>query len=344
MIFAGFAVIYLMSIMALYFFKNYSESKDLLLDKPKARSAHTVPVPRGGGIIFVFWGLVITTFFAWQEKIEWPLWLSLVPSGILVGIVAFLDDYRHVHISIRLLAYLVAAALFVGMIEAAYEFSFIMPHAWYIDLLVDGFLIFCILWSINLYNFMDGVDGLAAIEGLFIFGVGGWWLYASGGDNLAIIMWLLSAALLGFLCWNWAPAKVFMGDVGSTFLGFLIAALAVLGQIKYHIPMVLWLIVYGVFIFDATVTLLRRFIAGEQIYKTHRLQAIHRLHDSQWSHTSIVVGVIFINILLSSLATAAFYYPQLTLLAVVVSFILLSSIYCMIEVIKPMYPKMSSQI
>src|SRR5690606_7293985 len=130
-----------------------------------------------------------------------------------------------------------------------------------------------IVWMINLYNFMDGIDGIAATETVMVCALAGILLLASGASIIAWTAWALAAACLGFLRWNWAPAQIFMGDVGSGFLGYCIAMLAIVSSREGSFPLWVWLILLGAFVVDAGVTLLRRMKQRLKWYEAHHSHA-----------------------------------------------------------------------
>ncbi len=172
-----------------------------------------------------------------------------------------------------------------------------------------------------------------------MLGVGGFFLWQAGGAALAIPAWVLAATVAGFLLWNWPRAKIFMGDVGSSVLGFLIAVFALAGEVWFDVPMLLWVILYGVFWFDATLTLLRRMAAGERWYAAHRSHAYQRLHHGGgWSHGRILGGTIALNAVLALIALWANVHREELLWAVLVAFIALTVVYAMVERMAPMYP------
>jgi Fuc2NAc and GlcNAc transferase len=201
------------------------------------------------------------------------------------------------------------------------------------------FMALALLWSTNLYNFMDGIDGIAAVEALFVFGFGGYFFWCSDGHELANIIWSMAAIVMGFLLWNKPPAKIFMGDVGSTLLGFLVVLFSLIGEVWYKVPFLLWVILYGIFLFDATATLLRRIMHGDTWYQAHRSHAYQRMQLQQWSHGKIILGIIIINIVLATLALLAFYFPHYMLILLIIAIIMLFVCYMFVEKLQSMYPR-----
>lgn len=243
-----------------------------LMDIPNARSSHTVPTPRGGGVAIVLTFLP-ALLALWQQG--WATGsqvLALGGAGLLVAIVGFVDDHGHIPARWRLLGHFAAAlGLLIGLGGApSLTVAGIPVHsAWLLLPLLAVYLV----WLLNLYNFMDGIDGIAGLEALSVCAAM-CVVYAMGGHSQAMAApLLLAAAVLGFLVWNFPPAKIFMGDAGSGFLGLTLGGLSLQGAWLDGHYFWAWVIVLGVFIVDATVTLLRRLLAGEKVYEAHRSHA-----------------------------------------------------------------------
>jgi Fuc2NAc and GlcNAc transferase len=194
-----------------------------------------------------------------------------------------------------------------------------------------------IAWCANLYNFMDGIDGLAATEAVVVGGAGGLLLLRAGAPDLALIALLSAAASTGFLVWNWPPAQIFMGDAGSGLLGFLFGALAVVSVKRGVLSPSVWLLLLGVFLFDATATLVRRFLAGERWYSAHRLHAYQRAVQSGLSHRTVTGSVLALNCALASLAVLVALHPEWTLASLAVATALLLGSYLTVEHRRPMF-------
>lgn len=331
-----FVFLFSLSTVLTYFYMRLARKK-LWLDIPCQRSSHVQATPRGGGVVFVsLWvltALLVAVLGFWELRQA----LVVLPGLCLVSVTGFLDDRYSLSAKIRAFIYSLAAGLglyFLGGFERLILGEvYTLPWAW----LGTVFAFFAIVWSVNLFNFMDGIDGIAALEAIFTIGVGGFFLWQSGGQNLAFLAWALIACVAGFFVWNKPPARLFMGDAGSTALGFSIMILALLGESLYSVPALLWLILYGVFIFDATITLVRRLYAGEPFYKAHRSHAYQRL-QGYWSHRQILLGLVVINSILTLMAVFGFYYREYILLLGFLVLLLLTYLYIKIERIQPMFP------
>lgn len=180
-----------------------------------------------------------------------------------------------------------------------------------------------LVWFVNLFNFMDGIDGIAGIEAVCGSLALGLMFYWSGQAPLGYCAWALAAAALGFLLVNWPPAKIFMGDVGSYTFGFGLAALALIGAITGAVPAVASLIVLMVFLFDATVTILRRLFNKEAIYKAHRSHFYQRAVRSGLSHARVDIAVLILNSALIAMAFYAYFEPGAEFAALALSLFLL---------------------
>ena len=334
--------IFIVSWSLVRWFRSYALNKGLL-DNPNARSSHTLAIPRGGGLVFLLLWMLVAVGVILGDIWTIDQMLVFLPGAVLVGWVGYWDDHYSLAARWRASVHFLASVSGLVMIGGMNNLGFGimgMNLGWLSTVLA----VFVIVWSINLFNFMDGTDGIAGVEALFIFGVGGLVLWQADGSSLAIPGWILAATVAGFLVWNWPKAKIFMGDVGSGFLGFMIAMFAIAGEIWYKVPVLLWLILYGVFWFDATITLVRRILAREKWYAAHRSHAYQRLHHiAKWSHKKILMGVIIINTALSIIAIGISFKPDLLIYGVGLTLVLLSTIYCIIEKMAPMYGRTSQQ-
>ena len=330
-----FLILFIFAISTVRCFKIYAIKKNIL-DKPSARSSHTIPTPRGGGVVFpILWtSYLLLNYFLGVINAEYPL--IFVPPIIFLGLVGYLDDRRSISAKWRFLTQFIIAAHTMCMLGG---FPSIQIGVWSLPWGYIGviFAVLALVWSANLYNFMDGIDGIAAIEALFVFGCGGYFIWHAGGIELAKLIWAMAVIVAGFLVWNRPPAKIFMGDVGSTLLGFLVMLFGIIGEIWYQVPLLLWFILYGVFWFDATVTLMRRAIHGDVWYQPHRLHAYQRLQLNKWTHKKILLLVIGINILLMVVALFADYYPLYATILFLLALLILVVYYLIVEKLQPMY-------
>ncbi len=291
--------------------------KNNILDIPNSRSSHTVPTPRGGGLAFVVVFLVGISLLFCLGILELRVFLALLGGGCLIAAVGWLDDRRGLSALVRLCFHFVAAIWAVSWLEGvpnlSLGFTELESSWWGSVLAVVG-----MVWLINLYNFMDGIDGIAGTEAVTVSAIAAILLW-SHASNLAIPCLLLAAAVLGFLIWNWPPAKIFMGDVGSGFLGFVFAVLAIWSENSGAVPLLIWLLLLGVFIVDATVTLIKRMARGEKLYEAHRSHVYQLAVQAGYSHKQVTLTVLLINIMLGIVAAVTLYYHNYMLLITLVT-------------------------
>ncbi|SDT46399.1 MraY family glycosyltransferase [Pseudomonas prosekii] len=267
-----------------------------LIDVPNARSSHSVPTPRGGGVAIVLSFLIALPILAWTDAISWSMALALLGAGGWIAIIGFLDDHGHIAARWRLLAHFGGAiwALFwIGGMAPINVFGHTFSLGWF------GYVFgaFYLVWMLNLYNFMDGIDGLASIEAICAC-VGASLVYWLAGDaSLAIAPLVMTVAVLGFLIWNFPPAKIFMGDAGSGFLGIVLAVLSLHAAWTDPLFLWAWLILLGVFIVDATFTLIRRLLRGDKVYEAHRSHGYQYASRKFRSHSAVTVAIAAINML-----------------------------------------------
>ncbi|HEU5207807.1 MAG TPA: hypothetical protein VFU06_00235, partial [Longimicrobiales bacterium] len=195
-----------------------------------------------------------------------------------------------------------------------------------------------IVWLINLYNFMDGIDGIAASEALVVCAVGALLASLMGASSVAIAAAVIAAAAAGFLVWNWDPAKIFMGDVGSGLLGYCIAVVALGSENLGGPPLFVWLVLGAVFFVDATVTLLRRVLHGEVWFVAHRRHAYQRAVQAGLAHAVVTGAVVGLNVLLGAIAYLMVADTRRAPILLVGALVLVLTVYLLIERAQPMYP------
>lgn len=288
------------------------------LDQPNHRSSHVTPTPRGGGLAIVVTFLLAIVCLVLTGKLDVNTFLALAGGGVLVAAIGYWDDCQDLSAKTRLLGHLAAAVWAViwlgGISQLDVGFT-----AWDWGWLGYGVTILGIVWLLNLYNFMDGIDGIAGSETVIAAGVGGVFLLSAGADGLALTAFVLAAACVGFLLWNWPPAKIFMGDVGSGFLGYVLAVLLIASDHATNVSVWVWLLLLSVFVVDATVTLLRRLLRHEKIYEAHRSHAYQNATTLYSSHLKVTLATIAINLVwLVPLAFAAWQWPDWAALLFVV--------------------------
>lgn len=266
-----------------------------VLDHPNERSSHTVPTPRGGGVAIVaaFCAglLVLVANGQVQGRGAW----AVLGAGAWLALVGFVDDHRHIAARWRLLAHFIGAAWALAWLGGLPPLALAGTA---LDLGTFGTAVAAIglVWLLNLYNFMDGIDGIAGVEAVSVAlpGAGLWWMATGSGDALVPV--LVAAATLGFLIWNFPPARIFMGDAGSGFLGIVLGTIALWSA--WQAPQLLWswAILLGVFAVDATVTLLRRLYRRERVDEAHRSHAYQYASRHHGEHRIVTLAVGAINL------------------------------------------------
>lgn len=224
------------------------------------------------------------------------LTIALLVGGIGVAVVGFIDDHGHIPARWRLLAHFCCAAWILYWTG--------VPHYEWMgttsDLGLAGIILAALylVWTLNLYNFMDGIDGIAGIEAVTV-GIGGTLVYWAAGMPLTGIGGLpvlLAFAAAGFLVWNFPPARIFMGDVGSGFIGLMLGALSLQAAVSRPVLLWSWLVLLGVFIVDATITLICRLLRGERVYEAHRVHAYQHASRDIGAHRPVTLGIAAINV------------------------------------------------
>lgn len=287
-------VVFFVSLVLTGGLRRYALARSLM-DVPNARSSHSVPTPRGGGVAIVFGFLSVLPILAFLGGLSWTFTWALVGAGVGIALLGFLDDHGHIAARWRLLGHFLGAiwALFwLGGLPALELFGFVLDLGWLGHVLAAIYLV----WMLNLYNFMDGIDGIASVEAICAC-LGACLLYWLGGfENLILAPLVLAMAVAGFLYWNFPPARIFMGDAGSGFLGIILGLLSL--QAAWTSPKLLWvwLILLGVFIVDATVTLLRRLLRGDKVYEAHRSHAYQFASRHYGRHMPVTLVVTAINL------------------------------------------------
>ena len=274
--------------------RRYALSKSLI-DVPNARSSHTVPTPRGGGVAIVLSFLLLVPLLSIFSLLPWASAWGLIGAGAGVAVLGFLDDHGHIAARWRLLGHFSAAvwALFwLGGIPPLTIMGVVFDMGWIGAVLS----LFYLVWMLNLYNFMDGIDGLASVEAIAVC-LSASLIYAlMGFSSLAWAPLLLSFTVAGFLYWNFPPAKIFMGDAGSGFLGVTLGILSL--QAAWASPALLWVwvILMGVFVVDATFTLVRRLVRGDKVYEAHRSHAYQYASRQFGRHLPVTLTVGLVNV------------------------------------------------
>ncbi|HEV7587540.1 MAG TPA: glycosyltransferase family 4 protein [Longimicrobium sp.] len=305
-----------------------------------ARSSHQGKTPVGGGLAIVLVAVAFELGLGWTGRLSPEVALALAGGGAAVAAIGWVDDHAGgrggVHALARAAVHFAAAAWALWCLGGLPE---LRTGTGSVPLGLVGTVLaaFGIVWSTNLYNFMDGIDGLAAGEAVSAGLVGAVLLLATGEPGLAGTALAVAGASLGFLKWNWSQARIFMGDVGSYFLGFTFAVLAVASERAGAVPLLAWMVLLGVFVFDATATLVRRVRRGERFHQAHRSHAYQRAAIAVRSHARVSGAVQALNLVLALLAAAGTLRPGWLPWTVGAAVVILAALYLVIERRWPMH-------
>lgn len=303
-IFIFCVIVFFASILLTYIVRRWAINRSVL-DLPNERSSHSIPTPRGGGIaIAVTWFLAITFLFL-RKDIDSALFFALL-CGLPISVIGLVDDVITISPKVRLFVHVASAAtalIFLGGLIGI-DIGFINLS---VPFLFSIIAVVGIVWFTNLFNFLDGIDGYISTEVIFI-GFGAFFVLG------VFPPMVLAVVTAGFLVWNWQPAKIFMGDVGSTLLGFTMGVFAVHYQNSGDSSIVIWLMLTSLFWFDASLTLYRRWRNGETLSKAHKKHAYQRIVQSGFSHQKTVVYSLLINLSILVLVWLTIRFPNYSLL------------------------------
>ena len=271
------------------------------LDRPNERSSHSVPTPRGAGIVVV--AVLAAALWAIELGTGAPLARVAVLTAAIAGLaaVSWLDDRKGADVRLRLAAQLIAVIAGLSVLGIGVLAERIGLPLW----LVGAVLALGWMWFINLYNFMDGIDGVTGVEtasiGIGLVALAVVTLVAVAGQALAGLA--RAGAAIGFLVWNWSPARVFLGDVGSVPLGYIAGGFLIQSAVAGHWAPALILPLY--YVADATLVLITRALSGQKPWQAHKTHFYQRAHQGGLSHAQVSLAIGALNIVLIALAAAA---------------------------------------
>lgn len=259
-----------------------------ILDRPNERSSHREPTPHGGGVpLFLAVALGFTLSPAWAFELSW-----LFSASIFLMLVGVFDDMRGLSVSTRFLLYTLVSLSSAAVLlhDNLAPLKLMWLSQWVC-------LSFAIIWALNLYNFMDGIDGIAATQCILACLVAAFFANSdTEASSYSLFCLILAAGSLGFLVWNWSPARLFLGDAGSIPLGFLLAGLAGYGAVQGYVSFAVWSVLLAVFIGDASWTLTARLLSSQNITQAHNQHSYQRLSRHWGSHQRVVIllGVFYL--------------------------------------------------
>lgn len=268
-----------------------------LIDVPNSRSSHASPTLKGGGVVIMFTFIAFLMGLYYLDILSSKIYLDLVMCSCVIGLVGFMDDIKEVNPRIRLVIHFLTAAIGLYLLNGFKEVLFLGDTV-NLGLLGNVLAMIYIVWFLNLYNFMDGIDGIASLQAITVCGAFAFinfWIFPS--FDLWKVSLLFTSCILGFLYWNFPKAKIFLGDTGSGFIGFFLALFSI--EASNNQPVLLWvfLILMSVFLVDATLTLFYRIYNNEVIFKAHSSHAYQKATTIFNSHILVTNFICLINLL-----------------------------------------------
>jgi len=267
-----------------------------VIDHPNHRSMHEVPVPRGGGMGIVIISTGFYAWLAWHKALPLHLCFALSVPPLMVALIGLIDDFGHVSRRLRLGTQIGSAAL--GLLAIGSLPAVELPSGlWQPSNLLMPIALIAMVWLSNLYNFMDGINGLASLEAIFVLLAAAALCLINKALPWGFILIVLAAAIAGFLPWNFPRAKIFMGDSGSGFLGLSFGLLIIATGVAGALSIWVWLILLAVFICDTSWTLIYRLATGQAWNEPHNSHAYQRISQAINSHVKVSLGATLINVL-----------------------------------------------
>jgi Fuc2NAc and GlcNAc transferase len=296
----------LLSIIFCGLYQQFARARQFL-DLPNERGSHLHPTPTGGGVALLSAFMLGLLFSAWLYGAWDESFVMLAVAALVLMVLGVIDDLRGLSVRLRLVLYSLVSLLVAALLLHGVETGSVL-RGWALVLLAA----LALLWALNLYNFMDGIDGLAALQTVLTCCGAALLSWVTGhGGHYVLFCLLLAAAHSGFLVWNCPPARLFMGDAGSVPTGFLLAALALIGAQQGLLNPLCWFVLLAVFITDATWTLACRVVSGQSFTQPHRSHAYQRLSRYWGSHLRVDMLLLAINTLwLLPLASAVQIWPD----------------------------------
>lgn len=276
-----------------YLMRAYALKKNII-DNPNERSSHSVPTPRGGGVAVVCSYLLALAVLMYSQQLPLHTGFTLMAAGFVIALLGFLDDHGHINSMLRLAVHFLVA---IGVVLSLGGFGDVpVFNGVQLGFIGNIIAVLFLVWLLNLYNFMDGINGIASVEAMTTT-VSMAILYLLLKTTLNTdILWLLATCVFGFLLWNFPKAKIFMGDACSGFLGLTLGILALMALKENAALFCAWVICLGVFVVDATYTLIKRALNGYKMYDAHRSHSYQILSRTWDSHTPVTLVVAAINL------------------------------------------------
>lgn len=293
-IFAQNIVFFILTLLFTGYMRHYALKKNII-DNPNERSSHSVPTPRGGGVAVVCSYLLALTVLIYSQQLTLQIGLTLMAAGFVIALLGFLDDHGHINSMLRLAVHFLVA---IGVVISLGGFAEVTAfNGLQLGFVANIIAVLFLVWLLNLYNFMDGINGIASVEAITTTVSMAILYYVLNTSLNSDILWLLAACVFGFLLWNFPKAKIFMGDACSGFLGLTLGILALIALKENLALFCAWIICLGVFVVDATYTLVKRVLSGYKMYDAHRSHSYQILSRKWGSHTPVTLAVAAINLL-----------------------------------------------
>ncbi len=292
-----------------------------IIAKINFRSLHKKVIPRGGGVAFAFIFTILIIFFWWANVFDLWLVLSFTLGGIAAITLGFLDDILEIDPVIKLISHTILSLFFLFIFFIYHPFSFVKNTGVLIPAILIGMWVFVPLWFINLFNFIDGIDGMAAAATIFICFAAIVVLTFNNGDVSIILLFaLLAASCMGFIFFNLPPASIFMGDAGSIFIGYCIGALVLTTLYMNQVTFWNWLILLSYYLADTTCTTIMRVFLVKKWYGVHRSHAYQNVARIKNSHSKVTYGILLYNIIwVFPLLIWSLYQPQYAYVAAILA-------------------------
>lgn len=289
-----FLIFFVLAFGFTYFMRAYALKKNII-DNPNERSSHSIPTPRGGGVAVVCSYLLALAVLIYSQQLTVHIGLTLMGAGFVIALLGFLDDHGHINSMLRLaIHFLVAIGVVISLGGFAEVTAF---NGLQLGFVANIIAVLFLVWLLNLYNFMDGINGIASVEAITTTVSMAILYYLLNTSLNSDLLWLLAACVFGFLLWNFPKAKIFMGDACSGFLGLTLGILALIALKENLALFCAWIICLGVFVVDATYTLIKRVFSGYKMYDAHRSHSYQILSRKWGSHTPVTLAVAAINLL-----------------------------------------------
>jgi Fuc2NAc and GlcNAc transferase len=309
-------IFFVASTVILLIYKKIAIYYNILATK-NHRTLHSFPAPKGGGIVFSLLSILAIFLIWWNWQLKEGLILALALGGFIATLFGLVDDIKNIRARIKLFIQFLLACWVVYCLYFSELLSLEMMTIY----MTIPIILFLMVWMMNAYNFIDGIDGMAAAAAIFVSAALALVLLLTDGPiEIIAFLILLASTVIGFIIYNWPPATIFMGDAGSVFLGYIFGVLLLFTVLNNDISIWVWLTVFGYFFADTLVTQITRVVLVKKWYLGHRSHAYQNLARISGSHLKVTSGVTLYNIFwILPLTMWAALQPEMEILAVILS-------------------------